>query len=68
MRSSHIKLSNYFTLKTYSLEPITWSTFVMQQSSITLVNTSQLRWRDVDLQTIQNSTLWILLERLEMVG
>lgn len=65
MISSHTNLPNWFTLKTYS-KPTTWSMFAMQQSPITSMNT-QPHWRNTSLQTTQNSTLWILNERLEMM-
>ena len=40
----------------------------MQQSSIAPMNTPQPRIRDANLQTTQDSTLRILLERFRMVG
>ena len=40
----------------------------MQQSSIAPMNTPQPRRRDANLQTTQDSTLRILLERFRMVG
>ena len=50
MRSSYKDLPNYFTLKTYSPIPTTWSTFATQQPPITLVDTLQSHWKDEGLQ------------------
>ena len=67
MRLNHTNLSGCFTIKTCSPYPTTWSMSTTQQSPIALVNTPQPCWKDAGLSTTQDSTLWILLERLGMV-
>ena len=50
MGLSYTYLTNYFTLKTYSPIPTTWSSFMTQQPLIVLLNMLQPHWRDEGLQ------------------
>ena len=67
MRTCYTNLPCYFTIKTYSLVPTTWSMFVMQQSPNAPMNMFQPHWRDAGLQTTLDSMFGMCDERLRMV-